>query len=344
MNILLIDHAWRRKSHSFDFLRETLEGGGHDVDVFYYERHWHCDIPDNLLAKADVLVFLEFLPFRFRLGVPGKICVFVPMYDNEWGSKWLWRRIAMARIPVISFCGRVTSHAAKCGVRKLLDVRYACNPADFPNAAGNPRIAIFWDRGQIPPSVLESIFPAGALDRIIVVRKGEEAHSAEAIPTEINGISVESVESSFLPREEYLRRVREPGVFIAPRWKEGIGLPLIENLAMGKCVIAHDDATMNEYLENGRNGIVMDMHRPRLVSAEEIAHVREGAAKCAPHLCKRWETDNGAILRFFEELAPSDTCATPWGIRLLFAYGLYMAEGAMERIRTRLGKHRLPLL
>ncbi len=344
MNILLIDHAWRRKSHSFDFLRATLAEGGHVTDVFYYKRHWHCDIPADMAKAADVIVFLEFLPYRFRLGVPGKICVFVPMYDNEWGSKWLWRRIAMAHIPVISFCGRVTSHAVKCGVRTLLDVRYACNPADFPNAAGNPRIAIFWDRGQIPPSVLRSIFPAGALDRIIVVRKGEEAHSGEAIPTEINGIPVESVESTFLPREEYLRRVREPGVFIAPRWKEGIGLPFLENLAMGKCVIAHDDATMNEYIETGRNGILMDMRRPRQAAAEEIAHVRAGAAKCAPPLWKRWEADKRAILRFFEALAPSDTCAPPWGIRSLFAYVMYLAEGAMERIRAQLGQHRGPLL
>ena len=297
------------------------------------------------MAKAaDVIVFLEFLPYRFRLGVPGKICVFVPMYDNEWGSKWLWRRIAMAHIPVISFCGRITSHAVRCGVRKLLDVRYACNPADFPNATGNPRIAIFWDRGQIPPSVLRSIFPAGALDRIIVVRKGEEAHSGDAIPTEINGIPVESVESSFLPREEYLRRVREPGVFIAPRWKEGIGLPFLENLAMGKCVIAHDDATMNEYIESGRNGVFMDMRKPRHVSASEIAHAREGASLSAPLLWKRWENDKGAILKFFEMLSSSDTCASPWSLTSIIAFLFYLVEGTLERIRAQLGQHRRTLL
>lgn len=279
----------------------------HEVVEFYYERFYHCDLPPEEVAAADVIVFWEFLPSRFALGVPGKRCLFVPMFDNEWGSKWLWRRLAHAGMSVISFCRAVSRHAKACGIQTLLDVQFAFDPSKFENMHGNPRVALFWDRGVIDPGKVRTMFAPGTLDKLIVYNQ-------------------------FVPREEYLEMIREVGVYVAPRFAEGIGMSFLEPLAMGKCVIAHDAPTMNEYIRDGENGILCDLHAPRQITARELNTVHGRATQSAAALYERWLKDEQLILEFVDEVTKLPPIRSPWTFRSLLAYLLYWIEGAKMRL------------
>ena len=83
MNVLCIDHICHKKTKSFDFFVGILSAAGMSVDVYYYEQHYHVKPPRKLIDRADTIVYLEFLPSRFRLLFPGKKTVYLPMYDNE---------------------------------------------------------------------------------------------------------------------------------------------------------------------------------------------------------------------------------------------------------------------
>ena len=123
MNILVVDHECHRKTKSADFFLDLLRTE-HSIDVHYYKKHYSCKIPEEKVDWSDIVVFWEFLPSRFRLGIAGKPCVFVPMYDNEWSSYWQWKRLAWSGMGVVSFCDKVTAHARRCGVQNIIDVRY----------------------------------------------------------------------------------------------------------------------------------------------------------------------------------------------------------------------------
>lgn len=306
MKILFVDHACHQKTKSADFFLDILRVR-HEVCCHYYEHTYRCEIPKDQIQWADVIVYWEFLPSRFACGVPGKRCVFVPMFDNEWGSKWQWRRLAMLGMNVISFCRAVGDHARRCGVQNVLDVQYAFDPARYEGMSGNPRIALYWNRGAFDVGKVKGMFAPGTLDKLIVYDK-------------------------FVPREEYLKMIREVGVYIAPRFKEGIGMSFLEPLAMGKCVIAHDAPTMNEYIRDGKNGILTDMRHPRRISAVEISKAREGVRTAANDLHAEWRTDEQCILEFFDGLFALPSLRSPWTVRSFMAYLLYWAEGALDRV------------
>ena len=324
--ILLVDHVCHKTTKSFDFFAALLRRS-FEVEIFYYERHYRVRIPKDKLAWADVIVYLEFLPSRFRIAEPGKHCVFVPMYDNEWGSEWQWRRIADSGMAVVSFCGRITEHARKCGVKDLLDVRFALPPSPAP---GNPRVAVLWDRGQVGINQVRKLFAPSDLDKLIVLRRPGGGKAPEPIPDEVReAYHVELHEGDYLPDEEYRTLLADPGVYIAPRFTEGIGMSFLEALAAGKIVVAHKDATMDEAVEDGVNGRLVDMRnsaRVTLPATDPATRLDKAEERFA-----RWKKDEERILAFFADLLNSPPCRSSWRLPSVSQFLLFVFEGLLMR-------------
>ena len=173
MTILLVDHKCHLRTKSFDFVRRLLSRR-FTVLTHHYDVVYKPGIHKDMLSQADVVVFLEFLASRFALGVTGKCCVYFPMYDNEWRSVGLWKRLALLGMNVVSFCRRVSDHARRCGVRDIIDVQYAFDPNKFQGMAGNPRVVALWERGSVTFECIKRIFSPEDIDKVIVIRRPSE--------------------------------------------------------------------------------------------------------------------------------------------------------------------------
>lgn len=305
--LLFIDHACHRTTASADFFVEILCRAG-EVTEHRYAKAYRTGAQAAMRGQ-DGAVIWEFPIARGRFYFPGKVNVFVPMYDNEWGSVWQWRRLAASGMGVVSFCGKVSAHARRCGVTNLLDVRYFPDPAALPQTAGDPKRVFLWERGGVSREQAERMFPAS--DGYTLVVKGA---------------------NEFLPRAEYLARLSSCGAVIAPRRKEGIGMAFLEAMAMGKCVVAHDDATMNEYIIDGESGLLVDLDRPERIAPERVALARAGVGAAVARHRARWVEDVAKIVPFIVGQRP---CRPGLVVRAKIAleYPLYLAEGAWWRLR-----------
>ena len=307
MNVLFVDHSFHRRTKSADFFLRILKSC-FAVKTFYYDRCYQCGIPQGMVDWADLVVYWEFLPGRYKLAHEGKKCVFVPMYDNEWGSFWQWKRIAWSGMGVVSFCDKVTEHARCCGVTNILDVRYFPDPALLPQCPGDSKKVFLWKRGGITKSMVEAMFPSAAGYTFMV--KGAQ---------------------DFLPREQYLERLSSCGIVIAPRRKEGIGMAFLEAMAMGKCVVAYDDATMNEYIKHGETGVLFNSRELTAVDFSVVEHVRKNLSKFSVAQFVKWQKNAQTINDF---LAKQPLCRPTFENRLkrVAAYPFYLAEGAVYRL------------
>ena len=257
------------------------------------------------------------------------------MYDNEWASVGLWRRLALLGMNVISFSERVTRHAKRCGVANILPVKYAPPLSKIASVPGNPRVVALWERGAVTFDVVKKLFRPEQVDKVLILRRAEEeVQYAPILQDDMRSYNVEIRESGFLPDEEYRKILEEPGVYVAPRLKEGIGMSFIEQMSMGKCVIAHNDSTMDEYIADGVNGLLVDMSNPRPVEMEEIEKARLNARKSIIAFNGRWEKDKEDILRFFSRLDGSKALRSPWSVKSVFWYIWYFAEGALLRMKS----------
>lgn len=334
MNILIVDHVCHKRTKSADFFCKLLRTC-HNVEVHYYEKYYQCDIAEEKISWADVVVFWEFIPFRFRLGIVGKPCVFVPMYDNEWASVGLWKRLALLGMNVISFSERVAKHAKRCGVKNIVSVKYAPSPNEIYSEPGNPRVVALWERGAVSFEAVKKLFNPEQVDKILLMRRAEENIQYAPISQEdVQSYNVKIHEGGFLPDDEYRKILAEPGVYIAPRLKEGIGMSFLEQMAMGKCVIAHQDSTMDEYITDGENGLLVDMRNPRPVESEKIEKARLNARRSIIAFNEKWECDKKEILQFFSRLDGSKILHSPWNIKSVLWYMWYLLEGALLRVRN----------
>ena len=312
MKLLFIDHECHKRTRSAEFFLEVIRKT-FDVREHYYSKCYHT-CSKSAVKDCDVAVIWEFPISRCGFFFPGKRNVFVPMYDNEWGSYWQWKRIAWSGMGVISFCDRVSKHARHCGVTNILDVRYFPDPASLPKEKGDPKRVFLWERGEIDRSVAEKLLPPS--DGYVFDVKGAD---------------------EFLSRDAYLERMSKCGIVIAPRRKEGIGMVFLEAMAMGKCVVANDDATMNEYIKDDENGILFNAEDPKPIPNAAVLRVLENVGKSAMALRERWMVASKSITSFVE-LLPACRPAYAGRMKMAFSYPLYIAEGAMRVLTDNAGK------
>lgn len=304
MKLLFIDHECHKKTRSAEFFLSVLRKA-FDVVEHYYSQYYRTGA-QKVAKDCDVAVIWEFPISRWRFFFPGKRNVFVPMYDNEWSSYWQWKRIAWSGMGVISFCDKVTEHARRCGVTNILDVRYFPDPDSLPKEKGDPKRVFLWERGEVTQSVAEKLFPPSD-GYIFDVKRADE----------------------FLERDAYLARIAKCGIVIAPRRKEGIGMAFLEAMAMGKCVVANNDATMNEYIENGENGVLFSCGILKPVADDIIARVRTNVAGLAAKLRERWLRGSRTVNDFVSNQHP---CCPSFANRLkiLLVHPFFLAEGALH--------------
>ncbi len=295
--LLLMDHQCHAKTQSVNFMHDLLSPH-FDLHVHHYSRCYRIEVSNRQIREADYLIYFQYTPGRYRIFYNGTRSIFVPMYDNEWGSRWQWRRIALCGMPIISFCSRLARFARAQGVRNILDVRYFPNPASYRGMEGDPRIILLWERGQITFQSVKALFDSNDIKEVIIIRHRDEGVKRDAIsPSDMRKYHVTLIDTEYLERDRYLALIRRAGTVIASRKKEGIGMAYLEAMAMKKVVVANHDATMDEYVQHGINGWLFDVDHPCKIGIQEILRLHANIPDPSAYY-QRWLIDMKKIAPF----------------------------------------------
>ena len=111
-------------------------------------------------------------------------------------------------------------------------------------------------------------------------------------------------------------------------------MAFLEAMAMWRCVVANDDATMNEYIKNGENGILFSADHAGPVPSEAISRAMAGVGASVARLRSRWLADAGKINDF---IAPQKPCrpSVVNRVKLVLSYPLYLLEGGWHVLAER---------
>ena len=280
--ILFIDLEAHRATGSSSFFVDLLRRR-FDVDVVYVSSRYSPEMPkSSQVSGYDCVVCWQVTPSNMRALSYGKPIVYVPMYDGETGNVVKWLRNRIQGIRTISFCRAESEILKKAGINPLVVAYY---PPVGERVPGDLRKVFFWDRGDIAGDAVRRVFPGESGFEIVEWKRPLVAGE--------------------MSRDEYLSRVKECGVFVAPRRLEGIGLSFLEVMAMGKCVIANDAPTMNEYIDNGQNGVLVDVDEVANVglkfSPEAAGSIQDKTYASSAEGRRIWESvDEPAILDFID--------------------------------------------
>ena len=102
-------------------------------------------------------------------------------------------------------------------------------------------------------------------------------------------------------KKDMIKDIEKSQIYIAPRKLEGIGMSFLEAMALGRCVVAPNLPTMNEYIEHNKNGILYDIDNVASLDNFDAYELGKNAFDYIKNGRKKWENDKNNILNWIEE-------------------------------------------
>lgn len=301
MKLLFIDHAFHMSTKSSAFFLELLRKR-FQVKVVYVDPLKYGEVTSVLNEREyeyAVLWQLDFLAPAFIAA--GFRTTVVPMYD---GSANMPREhwIAMNRTSIVCFSHTLRHKIIDSGAKTYLCKYYPPLLKKDITVKSNSKYSVFlWLRcpEEINVGTVEILLG----DQISSLHIHNAPDSVEKYV--LHGISKNyPITMSYWKkgREEYLEYLKRADIFIAPRAAEGIGMAMLEAMAMGKLIVAHDDATNNEYISNWLTGILFDFRNPSYfnlspLDAADIVRCSVNSVKLG---YKKWSDSEDSLLNFIQ--------------------------------------------
>lgn len=299
-----IDHSFKQKTHSSDFVKELLF---QEYNLFdFWDESW-CGGPSIKTRELNAGNFKTI--FFFQLLPPARIfsklrCqnfVWFPMYDQEAPAK------LFTYLPYLRFKLKIVCFA-KVLYRRFQSLGFDCYyiryfPQVLPRQLTSKEpIVFYWLRTRdVPWTVTKKILGKNKVKAIILKNTPDPGQEMKLPSKEDQKRYNIKIMSQWFSRGKYERVLSLCNVFIAPRKAEGIGLSFLEAMARGMAVIAPDNPTMNEYIKQGETGYLYDLHKPQALDLIDFKKVGEKARASVWQGRKKWLQAPACMLEYLRE-------------------------------------------
>lgn len=304
--LLFIGHEFHKKTKSSDFLQKLL-AEKYEVETFYINPYKisETDFTKITGKTFELLILLQVMPSleELRKYISFKQCAFFPMYDNtKTLNSPLWNEYKNCNI--INF-SKAFHKTCKEGGLSSYYIQYFPKPADILDE-GDEKSIFFWQRSdKITTKTLEKVIDIKKIDKLYLHKNTDPKN--KFIPPSKNLESKVVYSSWFDTKDEMQKYIQKSALYFAPRRYEGIGMSFLEAMAAGRCVIAPDYPTMNEYIKNRETGFLYDYKRPELLTLSNIRKIQKNTSEYIKQGYEKWEKEKYKIFEYIESEPVTDT-------------------------------------
>ena len=304
--LLFIGHEFHKTTKSSYFMQELL-AEKYEIESFYIDPYKITDTDFTQISGKtfDILVLWQVMPSLMELEkyIKFKTCAFFPMYDHtKTLNSPLWNEYKNCNI--INF-SKAFHKTCKEGGLSSYYIQYFPKPADILDE-GDEKSIFFWQRSdKITTKTLEKVIDIKKIDKLYLHKNTDPKN--KFIPPSKNLESKVVYSSWFDTKDEMQKYIQKSALYFAPRRYEGIGMSFLEAMAAGRCVIAPDYPTMNEYIKNRETGFLYDYKRPELLTLSNIRKIQKNASEYIKQGYEKWEKEKYKIFEYIESEPVTDT-------------------------------------
>ncbi len=303
--LLYIGHDYHNKTKSTQFLQELL-CAEYQVEHFNYDPYSDSDEIFKVLEgkSYDIVVLFQIMPSLKVIDkyIKYKFLTFFPMYDTApWIYSTKWKEYAACTI--INFSSTLHKELLSHGFASHY-IQYFPKPSPIENW-GDENSFFFWQR--------TSDIAIDTIEQLVDIDQIKHLHFHQAIDPSYEIIMPAkewenkiSYSTWYETREEMQKDIANAALYIAPRKYEGIGLSFLEAMAMGRCVIAPNESTMNEYIEHGKTGLLYDLAKPCKLDLHDILSIQKRSYEYMQSGYEKWEKEKFNLLKIIESPASID--------------------------------------
>lgn len=312
--IAYVDHSYHRTTQSTGFLRDILRRRGHDVEDFWDDA-WKGGLAvkwSDVQSHDVVVMFQSYCApesAAFRQVHPNVI--YVPMLDQfgiwqgpTFNQTGFWEKFQGSK--VLNFSSALHCLTTGFGIASHW-ARYF-QPVQPPQARPLPGLrGFFWMRrqDQINWQIIRKLIEGSEFDSFHIHMAHDPGSPQPQMPPpeDVSRFNI-TTSTWFEDRNELTALVERANVYFAPRMEEGIGQSFLEAMSRGKCVVAANQGTMNEYIVHGLNGLLYDHRAPRPMDFSDVSRLGAQARATVVAGHARWIAAEDGIVDFI--LEPSD--------------------------------------
>ena len=300
MRVVFLANSFHlKKTKSADFFIELLCQDFGEVAIVPHKDAW-AELPGK---KLDLLVvWQKSYPPEELEAFGAERVVLVPMYDDTPLEEAFWKRYRNFKV----FCFSSTlehllSSYGLCvwGVRYFPEI--PSRKVSFSQSAGLR--GFFWPRvPSIDWSCIRRLIGRTDFVRMHLHLTPDLGGSLPALIDEDEHFRGKMSTTSWMgERGQYLDRLSDSNVFFASRTAEGIGMSFLEAMSLGLCVVAPNAPTMNEYLQDGVNGLLYDPEFPVALDFSRAKELGVAARSSSEVGRQNWLSSLPKIRSFLED-------------------------------------------
>ena len=319
--LAFVDYWHHEYTRSNDFLRNELSKE-FEITEFWWSKSSRMSLDE--LRKFDYIFFFQImLPYRFVKKISKKKIIWAPMYDGlnfrNFFFEWIfWKQIFDNNIKVISFSEKIREICIKNSIDHL-HLKYFIKPQDFFDKTNYPYSILFWNRGDLKIKDWIEIFNPEDIKKIYYIDTPDPGKNNKEIEKNLlKKYKIEIIKRKFREnRNEFLEYLKKSDIFVAPRKKEGIGLPIVEAMSYGKYIIGYDDSTLNEYILNSKIGKLFKKEKIK-INHKDILDSNNYRLENAKEKFISWEKEKKLINSFISKESKSNELSSFIKLSFLF--------------------------
>jgi hypothetical protein len=163
-------------------------------------------------------------------------------------------------------------------------------------------VLFFWERVNVLQfSHIQKLIDLNVFDKVYFMQRNDghrkcPHHSTLNLPSNVVVID------EWLSKEKYDKIMNKCNIAVAPRLNEGIGHGFLDFLKRGMCVLANNDFTHCEYIENDVSGILFDVNVIKKIDFKSIDWRKLGreARESVGIGFDAWQVDKEKLLQWVE--------------------------------------------
>ena len=309
--ILYIGHTFHQKTLSSKFFIDILKKN-YSVDFFStvpssVDNDLKLEI--NNINKKDyyAIVFWQVIPsIEFLDFLKYKNVILIPMYDNDISMSYSdWEKYIQYKVICFSFS--MYQKLEFLGFKNNLYLQYSptVNIESKKNIHHNNKFNVFfWQRSSdITWSLVKKLLNLEEINSVHMhrVSENEDDDLWFERPSQEDIVDYNITFSSWFDSQEELKEcINKCDIFIAPRFYEGIGQAFLEAMTLGKCVIAPNLPTANEYIVDNYNGLLYSQNLIKKLDISNCLLLGDNAKKSMQIIRDKWSSDKENIIPFID--------------------------------------------
>lgn len=295
--LLYVTYEWNfTKTCSSVFFPELLKKY-FDVELCMIKDDSDLDADLINSKKYDSVVFFQCEP-DFSKFTSSNI-IFVPMYDTFGFTPS--RIKTLKNIKLINFSRRLHKESLRYGIQSFYIQYYPQIDKDKIVNENRNRV-FFWQRQKWDPYSLLKVFPEDLSSMgIKYINLHSTEYNEKSSEKEIFKNAEVQKTCWFEKKDDLNKLLCETKYYYAPRDKEGIGFSFIDAMEKGCVIISHREGTMNEYIQNGKNGYIINFCRPSKIKFSDFDKMQKASIDSVIEGRKRYEQAIPLMAEFIKE-------------------------------------------